>query len=379
MRSPSPMLAPIGVRGSSDANGSWKMICIRRRNGLSLLPLERRDVGAVEHDAARGRLDQPQQRAADRRLATARLADEAERLAATDREADVVDRLHVADLAVHDAADDREVLAAGARPRRGVVALAAAVMRVASPALSGRSRTAAVGVVVDPAAHGVVVADRAQLGMAARSASSTSYSIAGVQRGAKRHASGRSIRFGTLPGMSLSSSRSSPSARHRADQAPRVRMLRVVEEVGDVALLDDLAGVHHRHPVAHLGHDAEVVGDQDHRGVRLALERPHEVEDLGLDRDVERGRRLVGDQQLRLAGQRHGDHHALRHAARQLVRKRVEPALRVGDADHLEQLQRALPARPCASSADAARASRRPACRRRRPGSGCSSAAGRSC
>ena len=35
IRRPSPMLAPIGVRGSSDANGSWKMICMRRRNGFS--------------------------------------------------------------------------------------------------------------------------------------------------------------------------------------------------------------------------------------------------------------------------------------------------------------------------------------------------------
>ena len=51
-----------------------------------------------------------------------------------------------------------------------------------------------------------------------------------------------------------------------------------------------------------------------------SLQVAHEVEDLGLDRDVERGRRLVGDQQLRLAGERHGDHHALRHAARHLVR-----------------------------------------------------------
>ena len=48
---------------------------------------------------------------------------------------------------------------------------------------------------------------------------------------------------------------------------------RIVEQAGDVALLDDLAGVHHRHPVAHLGDHAEVMGDQDHGGVRLALER----------------------------------------------------------------------------------------------------------
>ena len=38
------MLSPIGVRGSSDAYGSWKMICIRRRYGLSAAPLSCGDV-----------------------------------------------------------------------------------------------------------------------------------------------------------------------------------------------------------------------------------------------------------------------------------------------------------------------------------------------
>ena len=72
----------------------------------------------------------------------------------------------------------------------------------------------------------------------------------------------------------------------------------------------------------------------------------HQVEDLGLDRDVERGRRLVGDEQLRLAGEGHRDHHPLGHAARHLVRERLEPPLRVGDADHLQQLEGALAGRP---------------------------------
>ena len=47
-----------------------------------------------------------------------------------------------------------------------------------------------------------------------------------------------------------------------------------------------------------------------------------QLEHLRLHRDVERGGRLVGDQDLRLAEQRHGDHHALPHAARELVRDR---------------------------------------------------------
>ena len=52
----------------------------------------------------------------------------------------------------------------------------------------------------------------------------------------------------------------------------------------------------------------------------LLLQLGEQLEDLALDRHVERGGRLVGDQQLGLAGQRHRDHHALLLAARQLVR-----------------------------------------------------------
>ena len=44
------------------------------------------------------------------------------------------------------------------------------------------------------------------------------------------------------------------------------------------------------------------------------------VQDLRLDRDVQRGGGLVGDQQARLTGQRHRDHRALAHAARKPVR-----------------------------------------------------------
>src|SRR5437764_3900700 len=33
--SPSPMLSPTGMRGSSDENGSWKMICMSRRRSFS--------------------------------------------------------------------------------------------------------------------------------------------------------------------------------------------------------------------------------------------------------------------------------------------------------------------------------------------------------
>ncbi len=116
-------------------------------------------------------------------------------------------------------------------------------------------------------------------------------------------------------------------------------MERVAEERDDVGLLDDLAGVHDGHPVAHLGHDTEVVRDEDDGRAGLVAQVAHQVEDLGLDRHVERGRRFVGDQELGLAGQGHRDHHALGHAAGHLVRVGLQTPFRIGDADHPEQLQ----------------------------------------
>src|SRR6185312_5498141 len=57
---------------------------------------ERLQVLAVEMDAAGAAL-QPQQREAERGLAGARFADQADRMALAERDADAVDRLHIAD------------------------------------------------------------------------------------------------------------------------------------------------------------------------------------------------------------------------------------------------------------------------------------------
>jgi len=84
------------------------------------------------------------------------------------------------------------------------------------------------------------------------------------------------------------------------------------------------------------------VGDQHDRHLLLLLDAPEELEDLGLDGDVEGRRRLVGDQQRGVAGERHRDHHALPHTARELVRVILDPPFGTGDADQLEQLHRPL-------------------------------------
>ena len=76
------------------------------------------------------------------------------------------------------------------------------------------------------------------------------------------------------------------------------------EHLAGVADLDDPAGVHHRDPVARLGDDAEVVGDQQQRGVEVAAQVVQDPDDLRLDQHVERGRRLVGDDERRAQHQR---------------------------------------------------------------------------
>src|SRR5881296_2426141 len=128
--------------------------------------------------------------------------------------------------------------------------------------------------------------------------------------------------------------------RERPDQVLRVRVFRVLVDVPHAAALHDLPGVHDRHRVARLRHDAEVVGDQDHREVELALESLEEFEDLRLDHDVQRGHRFVRDHDPRIACEGHGDHDPLPHAAGELVRVLLG-ALAV-DADEFEQLPDAL-------------------------------------
>ena len=97
-------------------------------------------------------------------------------------------------------------------------------------------------------------------------------------------------------------------------------MLRRVEQVAHRAHLDDPAGVHHRQRVAHLGDDAEVVGDEDQRHAGLLLDVLEQVEILGLDGDIEVGGGLVGNDQLGSAGKRDGADDALAHAAAHLMR-----------------------------------------------------------
>src|SRR5918994_2402341 len=131
--------------------------------------------------------------------------------------------------------------------------------------------------------------------------------------------------------------------RDRLQQRLGVRVLRVVEERDDIGPLDHLAEVHDDDFFGHLGDDTEVVGDQHHRHPGSLLDVSDQIEDLGFSGDIKGCRRLVGDEQLRLAGERHRDHRPLPHAAGELVRVVVNPLVCAGHTDKIEHLDGDLP------------------------------------
>ena len=142
------------------------------------------------------------------------------------------------------------------------------------------------------------------------------------QRGSNVQPGGRCARLGGNPGIDRQrpALRAGPARGTERSSASVYGMRRTREDLVGVAALDHPTRVHDEDAVAELGHDAEVVRDQQHRRAALGHEPLEQVEDLRLRRHVERGRRLVGDQQVRLVGERDRDHHALAHAARVLVR-----------------------------------------------------------
>ena len=73
------------------------------------------------------------------------------------------------------------------------------------------------------------------------------------------------------------------------------------------------------------------------------LQVDEQLEDLRLDGDVERGGRLVGDDERGVHHERHRDHDALAHAAGELVRVLAGALLRRRNADELEHLDGAVP------------------------------------
>jgi hypothetical protein len=90
---------------------------------------------------------------------------------------------------------------------------------------------------------------------------------------------------------------------------------RVAHDVLCGAGLKEPARVPHRDPVGQLEQQGQVVGDEQDREAEPLLELYDLGQDVPLHHHVERGGRLVHDDDFRIGGECHGDHHPLPHAA----------------------------------------------------------------
>src|SRR5579871_394320 len=87
---------------------------------------------------------------------------------------------------------------------------------------------------------------------------------------------------------------------------------------------DDAAGIHDIDAIGVAGHDPEIMGDDDQGRAQPTRQILHQFKDLRLDGDVERGGRLVGDDQLRVTGDRDRELTRLRAVPRVEDRWRTE-------------------------------------------------------
>src|SRR5947208_15797968 len=97
--------------------------------------------------------------------------------------------------------------------------------------------------------------------------------------------------------------------RHGRDQRFRIRVPRLPQDLARRPFLDDAAKIHDGQPIAHMFDDGEIMRDKNISEVEARLEFDQQVEDLRLDRHIERRNRLIENEQLRLEsyGARYAD------------------------------------------------------------------------
>ena len=130
-------------------------------------------------------------------------------------------------------------------------------------------------------------------------------------------------------------------------QSGSVRVLRPAVEVSVArgASSTIRAGIHHQHAVGEAGQRRQVVGHPDHGHARCAP--GGRLTRSTISAWTVTSSAVVGSSAMRRRGprgERHGDHDALAHPARELVRKLVDADRGIGDADVGQQLDDPLAA-----------------------------------
>ena len=105
-----------------------------------------------------------------------------------------------------------------------------------------------------------------------------------------------------------------------AQQPPCVRVARVVKDFLGGPDLDDFPGIHHGDPVRDAGDHAQIVRNQHDADAGLALDITQQVEHLRLYGHIQRRSGFVGEEDVRVQGQRDGKHAPLAHPSGKIVR-----------------------------------------------------------
>ena len=106
---------------------------------------------------------------------------------------------------------------------------------------------------------------------------------------------------------------------HRTKQAHGVGMGWIVENIINRPLLHNLSSIHNGYLVADFCYNTQIVSDKDNAHVGLFLQGLHQFQNLSLNGYVQGSGGLVGNQQLRMTNQAHGNHYTLTHSTRKLV------------------------------------------------------------
>ncbi len=107
-------------------------------------------------------------------------------------------------------------------------------------------------------------------------------------------------------------------------------------------LFDDLTMLHNGHVIGDLRDHGEIVRDEEHGEIVGPAQVVEELQDLGLNGDIEGGGGLVGDEQAGTVDEGHRDEDALALAAGELVGIVADAALGVGQADFVHGVQHFL-------------------------------------
>ncbi|MCY1232775.1 hypothetical protein D9M72_452890 [compost metagenome] len=135
--------------------------------------------------------------------------------------------------------------------------------------------------------------------------------------------------------------------RNSGQELARVLLLRLGKQDLGGCLLDDVALVHHHHPVGEIGHHPHVVGDQHDRGAVLVPQVPQQLQDLRLNRDVKGCSGFIGDDQSRVEGKRGRNDHTLLLASGKLVGIVINAVFGIRDAHLPERVDRTGFSFPC--------------------------------